>query len=274
MDDAHVSEQILTSSTEARCLARLASSLRWTFLSCRDSTSPCLLCRVSWSWRKIQEKYVSVFRLLWTRNIGVLSLSKCFTICFVLCKRWMNYSWRTEWDDPLPLMNTFIINVQSNYHYNHYLPDGWLVWSCVTASLGAWPCPSRKLHPRHCGGLASGRGGQPQGCPEEGSLVEVWEGGWCSPGKGPAPPETDCSPMSQETLRMSYIGWISILYTFFYALLQQLLPPLKGCFGLWFFLLPAMKSSPYSPKYWSSPSDSFTCRWEETMLLIWVQYET
>ncbi len=42
---------ILTSSTEARCFARLASCLRWMFLSWRESISSCFLCRVLWSCR-------------------------------------------------------------------------------------------------------------------------------------------------------------------------------------------------------------------------------
>lgn len=47
---AHI--QPLTSSTDARCFARLASCLRWRFLSWRESICSCFLCRVLWSCRQ------------------------------------------------------------------------------------------------------------------------------------------------------------------------------------------------------------------------------
>lgn len=47
---AHI--QPLTSSTDARCFARLASCLRWRFLSWREPICSCFLCRVLWSCRR------------------------------------------------------------------------------------------------------------------------------------------------------------------------------------------------------------------------------
>lgn len=75
----HACIQSFTSSTEAKCFARLASCLRWTFLSWRASISSCFLCRVSWSCRHTETQV----HTCWQKTTeGKRRSSFCLFVCY------------------------------------------------------------------------------------------------------------------------------------------------------------------------------------------------